>query len=116
MFSRIRTVSTIRENPYSGVFYAAKMLPSNLVILNLFRASNVNGQKPPPNVLYKKSWSQKFRNIHRKTSCWSLFLIKEAPTQVFSCENCEIFKNTYFEEYLRTAASKRPGNSCFWNS
>ena len=25
---------------------------------------------------------------------------KEAPTQVFSCEICEIFKNTYFEEHL----------------
>ena len=25
--------------------------------------------------------------------------------QVFSCEYCEIFKNTYFEKHLRTAAS-----------
>ena len=24
-------------------------------------------------------------------------LLKETPTQVFSCEYCEIFKNTYFE-------------------
>ena len=24
---------------------------------------------------------------------------------VFSCEYCEIFKNTYFEEHLQTAAS-----------
>ena len=30
---------------------------------------------------------------------------KEIPTQVLSCEYCEIFKNTYFEEHLRTAAS-----------
>ena len=29
----------------------------------------------------------------------------KAPPQVFSCEYCEIFKNTYFEEHLRTAAS-----------
>ena len=27
------------------------------------------------------------------------------PTQVFSCEYCEILKNTYFEEHLQTAAS-----------
>ena len=26
--------------------------------------------------------------------------------QVFSCKYCEIFKNTYFEEHLGTAASK----------
>ena len=25
--------------------------------------------------------------------------------QVFSCEYCEIFKDTYFEERLRTSAS-----------
>ena len=30
---------------------------------------------------------------------------KETPTQVLCCEYCEIFKNTYFEEHLRTAAS-----------
>ena len=32
-------------------------------------------------------------------------LIKEARTQVFSCEYCEIFKNTYVEEHLQAAAS-----------
>ena len=36
---------------------------------------------------------------------WSLILLKYPPTQVFSCEYCEIFKNIYFEEHLRTAAS-----------
>ena len=34
----------------------------------------------------------------------SLFL-KKGPTQLFSCEYCEIFKNNFFEEHLRTAAS-----------
>ena len=28
-----------------------------------------------------------------------------APTQAFSCEYCEIFKNTYVEEHLLTRAS-----------
>ena len=27
---------------------------------------------------------------------------KEAPTQVFSCEYCEIFKNTIFTEQLQS--------------
>ena len=36
------------------------------------------------------------------------FAIKRpATSQVFSCEMCEIFKNTYFEEHLRTTASVR---------
>ena len=29
---------------------------------------------------------------------------KESPTQVLSCEYCEILKKTYFEEHVRTAA------------
>ena len=33
------------------------------------------------------------------------FIKKETLAQVFSCEFCEIFKNTYFEEHLQTAAS-----------
>ena len=34
------------------------------------------------------------------------FIKKETPAQVISCEYCEIFKNTYFEEHLQTAVSK----------
>ena len=30
---------------------------------------------------------------------------KETPTQVFSCEYCEIFQNSYFEEHMQTTAS-----------
>ena len=38
---------------------------------------------------------------------WSLFLYsRETPTQMFSCKYCEIFKNNYSEEHLRTAASE----------
>ena len=52
-----------------------------------------------------------FTNFIGKHLCWSLCLIKlqawshETPTQVFSYEICEIFKNTYFEEHLPTIAS-----------
>ena len=34
------------------------------------------------------------------------FIEKETLTQVFSCECCEIFKNTVFTEHLRATASK----------
>ena len=49
-----------------------------------------------------------------KSLCWSLFyvnkfavmkrsatLLKRTPMQVFSCEDWEIFKNTFFTEHLR---------------
>ena len=29
---------------------------------------------------------------------------KKTPAQVFSCEYCELVKNTYFEEHLQMAA------------
>ena len=50
------------------------------------------------------------RKFHRKHLCWNLLLLKlqalqATPTQVFSCETCETFKNTYFVEHLQTAAS-----------
>ena len=68
-------------------------------------------------MLTGKKVLDQLRNSHQKSSngkkrlCWSLFLIKlqsevaanfikKTPTQVFSCEYCEIFKNTYFEEHL----------------
>ena len=63
---------------------------------------------------YYKSCSLKFRNIHRKTPVLdeSLFnkvalLVRPATLlkKVFSCEYCEICKNTYSEKHLRTAAS-----------
>lgn len=31
--------------------------------------------------------------------------LNEAPTQIFSCELSQIFKNTYIEEHLQTTAS-----------
>ena len=48
--------------------------------------------------------------------------LKKTPTQVFYCENCEVFKNTYFEEHQRTAASENgrttrlSGNTCQFNT
>ena len=54
-------------------------------------------------------------NFTRKHLCWSHFLIqlqakrpvtllKKTPTQVFSCEIFENFKNTCFEEHLPPSA------------
>ena len=64
----------------------------------------------------KKAVFKNFAMFTRKFLYWSLFFkkvlglkacnfIKKKLQQVFSCECCEIFKNAYFEEHLRTAAS-----------
>ena len=49
-------------------------------------------QKQPPEVFYR----------NRSEAC--NFIKKEALAQVFSCEFCEIFKNTFFTEHLRMTA------------
>ena len=65
--------------------------------------------KHPPEVFYKKRCSQKFHNIHRKTtvpeslfkqSCRPQpcnFIKKETLAQVFACEFCKVsYRTTFF--------------------
>ena len=56
---------------------------------------------------------KKFRSSHRRCSIKKLLLRsqkidRKAPLSesLFNSEDCEIFKSTYFEEHLRTAASE----------
>ena len=58
----------------------------------------------------RKIRSSRFANFTGEYLCWSLFfnkvagpstLLKETPTQVFSYENCEVFKSTCFTEHLQ---------------
>ena len=51
----------------------------------------------------------KFAIFTGKHLCWSRFLIKlpsglKAPTQMFSCEYCKIFKNSFFYRTPSVAA------------
>ena len=43
--------------------------------------------------------------IKLQASALSAFIKKESLTQVFSCEFCEISKNTFFTEHFRATAS-----------
>ena len=59
----------------------------------------------------KKKTFLKIYKISRENTCagvcFKLYL-KETPTQVLSSEICEVFMNTYFEEYHRTTVSALP--------
>ena len=56
-------------------------------------------------VLWKKDVLKNFAKFTGKHLCWSCnFFKKETPTKVFSSEFCEIFRNSYFAEHLRTGA------------
>ena len=54
----------------------------------------------------KKGLLRNFTKFTGKQLCQSLFFNKVADlTQVFSCEFCEISKNTFFKEHLWATAS-----------
>ena len=57
-------------------------------------------RKQPPEVFYRKGFLKDSQN----SKAFS-FIKKETLTQVFSCEFCEILKNTFFTEHVRTTAS-----------
>ena len=69
----------------------------------------MNFQKQPLEMFYKKPFF-KISQYWLENTCVGVsdlqLFWKETPTQLFSCEYCEIFKNTYFEEHLRTATSE----------
>ena len=76
-------------------------------------------QEQPPEVFYQKSCSLKFRKFNGKAPVLESLFDKIAGLRTcnfsknrlqhrfFSCEICEIFKNPYFEEDLRTTAFDR---------
>ena len=66
-------------------------------------------------VLQKKIFLETSQNSQEKTCATVSFLIKlqtsnfvkkETPAQVFSCEFCEIYWNTFFTEHLRATVSE----------
>ena len=71
--------------------------------------SQNTSQKQPPEVFCGKKCSQKFHKIHRKVPVPELHFQQscrpQALAQVFSCEFCEISRNTFFTERLWTTAS-----------
>ena len=69
-----------------------------------------------PELFCRKAALKSYAEFTRKHPCWSFFsikmqdedtwnFIKKTPTQILSCEICEIFENTYFKEHLRKNAS-----------
>ena len=88
------------------------------------RLETLTQQKQPLEMSAKQGVLKNFANIVGKNLGWSLFLVKlefwrpvtllrKTPTQVFSCEIYELFKNNYFEEHLWTSKHylKRDSNT-----
>ena len=63
-------------------------------------------------MFYKKATLKHLAIFIGKQLRWSLYLTK-LEAKLFSCEYCEIFRNIYPEEHLRTAVSKVSGEIDF---
>ena len=61
--------------------------------VNLIQAGKDRSSRPE--VFCKKGGLRNFATFTRKHLCQSLFFKKETLVQVFSCEFCEISKNTF---------------------
>ena len=60
------------------------------------------------NISHRRCYVKKgvFKNLATLTEAWRpAILLKRDSNRCFSCEICQIFKNTYFEEHMQTAAS-----------
>ena len=78
------------------------------MLITLVSAAEEKDQKQPPEV--RKGVLRNFTKCAGKHQCQGLLFNKVAglrpETQLFSCEFCEITKNTFFTEHLRVTASE----------
>ena len=66
-------------------------------------------------VLWKKVFL-KISQISLENTCVEVsFNWKDTPAQMFSCEICEVFKNTYFEGHLQMTASEFIGDTTLFH-
>ena len=82
-----------------------------------FKVKLLKIQKQPPDVFCKKGVLRNFAKFtgkhlyqrvffNKKLLKTCNFIKKDSVAQVFSCNCCEISKNTFFLEHLRTTASE----------
>ena len=96
---RVNTAMNLRFHCHSVIAYISYRTTSYSEFAEpfsycLYFGSRVNAFRSNHRRFFLKS-SYKFRN----------FIKKETPIQAFSCEFCEIVKNTSFEEHLQTTVS-----------
>ena len=93
----------ILRNFSENIFYGAAMSDW----FSSYKKTSVQFPEAATGGVLWKSVLKNFTNFTRKQLCWSLFFNNAADLRP---EICEIFKNTYFEEHLRTNASELPGS------
>ena len=92
LLSQHKTVTENNERNLLSTEAAARGVLSEKLFLNILQYSQ---ESTVVGVSFSESCRPEALQLYQK----------ETPTQVFFCEYCRIFKNTYFEEHLRKAAS-----------
>ena len=95
------TCMIVRSKPYyvhgnqctQILNFSSPVLPT---VASLIEYLFVNNENQPTVVFYKKG-------VLKLEAC--NYIKRETPTQLFSCEFCEIFRNSFFIEHLRTTHS-----------
>ena len=85
------------SNPHIPWFQRSLFLQPDMLELLQISLQIGERQKQPRELFYEKK----------------VFLKNSQNSQVFSCEFCQIFKDTFFTKHLRTNASGRAHNVCF---
>ena len=95
-------------NKIAHIFFTKVVLRNWVVGLDPWKTAHIIFRSRDLQMLFKIDVLKNFANFTGKHLCWSLILKryqKETPIQMFSCEICEIFKNTFFYRTLQVATS-----------
>ena len=91
------------DNLYQKHFFIGAL--KNLLKFSNHFKKRIYGQKQPFSGVLHDRYPEKVFKIHQKTSMLESLLNslqkKETSAQVFSCDLCKAFKNTYFTEHPR---------------
>ena len=89
-----RRINTLKEYYRNG--QKMRMNVGRLSHISWVSSSHMKSMTPLDYIkLYENNISKNFAKLTRKHPCQSHFIKKETLTQVFFCEFCEIFKNTF---------------------
>ena len=76
----------------------------------LEKCGSITNRRSRPEVFFWKGVLKNFKKFTGKHLCQSVFFDKVEglrPAQVFSCEFCESFQNTFFVEHVRVNTSEK---------
>ena len=126
----VKEISFSLHENYLAAFYRIKLLRLKNTLHPVKVSSNTichsilgeTSRSSLSQMFFRISVLKNFGNFIGKHQRWSIVsiklqawtLLKRDSTQVFSCEICDIFKNTFFTEHLRRLLLNKPRRSLWF--